>query len=83
MTRLLARLRVIATAAPTWLAAISAAAPFIADDIAHQLPDSWARPTARVVLTIGGLATAAIQTIRRLTPVPPSQRGVLSPGGGD
>lgn len=77
MNPTIARLKVIATALPTWLAAFALAAPVVAQQATELLPDEWGRKVATVVLTAAGVATFAVQTIRRLTPVAPAERGVL------
>lgn len=71
------RLKVIASAAVTWLVALSvivtAAAPQIGDLFPSSADDiaTWA---ARVVAWIG----VAVTIIRRVTPVSAEQRGVVS-----
>lgn len=80
LRRAAARVKVVLTAAPTWLAAASAAITTVAPELgrlapAHtQIIATWA---ARLVVWIGG----AILVIRRVTPViDRAQRGLLPPG---
>lgn len=68
-TDLLDRLRVVSTAAVTWLVAISTAV----SAVAPTLPEDWQTIAAQVV---AWLATA-ILIIRRVSPVQESARGVL------
>lgn len=78
----LARLKVIATALPTWLAIVALAAPIAAEEIAPILPAPWADRVTAIALTVAAVATAVIQTIRRVQPVvqgtaptpPPTER---------
>lgn len=76
---MIARLKVIASAAVTWLIAasvlVSAAAPQIAELFPTRAEDitTWA---ARVV----GWLAAAVLVIRRVSPVPADERGVTVGG---
>lgn len=74
------RVRVIATAAVTWLVAASAAAQLVADDAAEILDPVVPGLSDDVVawaLRVVGWLGVAVTIIRRVTPVPESQRGVL------
>lgn len=77
MTDLLARLRVVARALPTWLALVALAAPVIAEEAAEVLPDGWGQRVTAIALTVAAVAVAALNVIRRLTPVAPEERGLL------
>lgn len=69
------KLKVIASAAVTWLIAASVVVSAAAPQIAELFPANaeaiteWA---ARVVAWLG----AAVLIVRRVTPVPPSERGI-------
>ncbi len=79
MSTFLAKLRVIITAAPTWLAGLAAAIPLLLTVWVPVLPEAIA---LRVTVIAGGATLvigAVIQTIRILTPAPPNQRGLLPP----
>jgi hypothetical protein len=78
MSALFRRVRVVLTALPTWLGAVSLAAPIVAQQIATVFPHG-AEHVVSVVVTAGGVATAAVTVIRRLTPVPADQQGLLPP----
>jgi hypothetical protein len=73
----LVRAKVIVKAAPTVLAAVALLAPLVASDIAEALPAPWSERVTSVGLTVAAVATALVSVIRRLTPVPPSERGLL------
>lgn len=83
MRKLLARIRVILTAAPTWLVFAALTVPIVTEEVAKVLPASWAER----VVTIGGYVVgwlgAAIAIVRRVTTVLPSERGILPPGAHD
>lgn len=82
MSAFLARVRVVLTAAVTWLTAIAAVVPFIADDIAAQLPEGAAEQVTKYALLAVAWLGAAVSIIRRVTPVLPQERGVLPPESG-
>lgn len=71
------KLKVIASAAVTWLIAASVVVSAVAPQLAELFPQSaedittWA---ARVVAWLG----AAVLIVRRVTPVPADQRGIAS-----
>lgn len=73
---MLARIKVILTALPTWLGAVALAAPVLAQQIAAVFPHG-AEHVVSLVLTAGGVATAAITVIRKVTPVRGDQVGLL------
>lgn len=77
MNRLLDRLRIIATAAPTWLTAASTVLLIIHSEIAGLLPAGVAERLGSIVLVAVAWLGAAVAIIRRVTPVPVEQRGVL------
>lgn len=74
---LLARGLVILKAAPTWLTVVALSAPIIAEEVAAVLPAPWSERATALALTVVGVATALINTIRRLTPVVAGDRGLL------
>jgi len=77
MKKLIARIRVLLTAAPTWLAAAGAGVEVVVQEVADELPhgwqDDWLRWGGGVLVVIG----VAQRIVRRVTPVPPAQRGLL------
>lgn len=72
-----ARVRVVLTALPTVLAAFALAAPELAERASALLPGG--ERIASIILTLACVASFAVFAIRRLTPVPPDQRGILPP----
>lgn len=79
MDKLIARLRVVLTAAPTWLASAGVAFAVFIDEIAKKLPNGWQDN----LVQIGGIVATAIATgiaiVRLVTMVLPHERGLLSP----
>jgi hypothetical protein len=71
------KIKVIAFSAVTWLTAASAVVVILADEIAKVLPGGYQDDVARWALIVGGVLTAAINIIRRVTPVIPEDRGIL------
>lgn len=69
---------VILKAAPTWLTFVALAAPVLADELADVLPAPVSERVTSLLLTVAAVAGALIATIRRLTPVPPEERGILA-----
>lgn len=69
MNDMLARVRVVMTASATL---ISAAVVFVAS-VSPALPEDWQTVAANVIAALSG----AVVFIRRHTPVPPAERGVL------
>lgn len=79
MNKHIARVKVILTALPTWLTAIAVTITALSPLIAGMFPHD-AEVIARVgVAVVAGLGSA-IAIIRKVTPVLPSQVGVLPQG---
>lgn len=76
-----ARLRVILTAAVTWLLVAQAALVAFADQIGPFLPTPWADRVNAFIVSAIAVVVAVIAVIRRVTPVLPDERGILPPGG--
>lgn len=79
MNELLARVRVLLGAAPTYLVALAAILTIVVDELAPFADDpaiAWVVRVLGVVLTIVGVAVAIV---RRVTPVVPAERGLLPP----
>ena len=80
MTKLLARIRVLLTAAPTWLAGAAVVVGAVSDEVAKAVPDGWQDNVIAIggpVLAVIGAATAIV---RRVTPVFGADRGLLPRG---
>ncbi len=82
MKKFLTRVRVVATQAVTYLVGAAAVIPFIADDIADQLPAGAAGQVTKYALLAVAWIGAAVSIIRRVTPVLPQDRGLLPPPSG-
>lgn len=79
MSKLMAKVKVVLTALPTYMTAAAVIITIAANQLAELLPDK----TAGIVqwsATIVGFLTAAIAVIRKVTPVLPSQTGLLPQG---
>lgn len=79
MNELLARVRVLLGAAPTYLVALAAILTIVVDELAPFADDpaiAWVVRILGVILTIVGVAVAIV---RRVTPVLPAERGLLPP----
>lgn len=79
MSKFWKRVKVILTAAPTYLTGAAAVVAVLAEEIAKVLPQH-AEPIGALALTVTGWLTCAITIIRRVTPVSRSERGVLPAG---
>lgn len=73
------RLRVILTAAVTWLLVAQAALVAFADQIGPLLPTPWADRINAFIISAVAVIVAVIAIIRRVTPVLPEERGILPP----
>lgn len=80
MTETLARVRVVATSAVTWLQVVAAVLVIAAEEIAKAVPEISDDVTTVVVRVVAVLG-AAVAIIRRVTPVLPDERGLLPAGG--
>jgi VanZ family protein len=74
------RVKVVLTAAVTYITIIQAALVIFADEIAQLFADGTAAGVINVIVRAGAVLTAVVSIIRRVTPVLPSDRGIL-PGG--
>lgn len=74
----IARIKVVATAAVTWITAVAVLLPLVAGDIAEVAPGQ-AETVTHVALVVAGWLGAAVSIIRRVTTVLPAERGVLPP----
>lgn len=73
------RVKVVWRAAPTWLTGASVVVGVVAEEIADVLPAGAAEDVGHVALVVVAWLGAAIGIIRRVTPVPPEERGILPP----
>lgn len=81
MQKLLARVRVVLHAAPTYLVALSAVIVIVADELASVLPAGAVTTVGTIAARVVAVLGAAVAIIRRVTPVVDrAQRGLLPPG---
>lgn len=76
MSDLIARARVVVRAAPTWLTAVSVVLTAAAREISTVAPDGG-EDVVRWLVTAAAWLASAVAIIRRVTPVPAQERGVL------
>jgi hypothetical protein len=77
----IARIKVLATAAVTWLLVASTIVTIASEEIAAVLPAGTATTVGAVALKVVAVIGAAVAIIRRVTPVLPDQRGLLPTAG--
>jgi len=82
VTNLVKRIRVLLTAAPTWLAGAAVIVSAFNDEIGEAFPGS-AEAVATVATPVLAAIGAAIAIVRRVTPVLASERGLLPVDHGD
>jgi len=69
MSDFLARVRVVLSALPTWLAVAALAAPIVAQEAASFLPSPVSDRVTAVALTAVAVITALLNVIARVKPV--------------
>jgi hypothetical protein len=68
----------VVTSVVTLFGAVQTALVVFADEIVRALPGvEFATDAQRITLIVAGGLAAAIAALRRVTPVPPEQRGVV------
>jgi hypothetical protein len=77
MTEFIARVKVVLSAAVTWLVVASSVVTVFADEIAPIIPAPWSERASAIAVTVLGVLAAAIAIIRRVSPVLPDERGIL------
>jgi len=73
------RVRVVLSSVVTWLTLASAAVLIFSEEIAAVLPEGPAADLGEWALRVVAWLGAAVAIIRRVTPVPESERGLLPP----
>lgn len=76
----LARARVVLTAAPTWFVTLAAALTVIAESVGELLDPInplWAPVVSAWLIRVAAVLGSAAAIIRRVTPVPSHERGIL------
>lgn len=76
-----ARAAVVAKAAPTWLTGLSVVLTIVSEELAEVLPAGAAETVGRLVILATAWIGAAVSIIRRVTPVPTDERGIMSTPG--
>ena len=74
---LLARVRVIATSVITLFTSLAAGITLAVNEIAPQLPEGWQDDAFKWAAIVTGVLVSAIAALRKVTPVPADQVGVL------
>lgn len=83
MSKLIARAKVVATAAVTYLVLAGAVLAIVAEELAKVLPDGPGQAVARIAGVALAAIGAAIAIIRRVTPVlDGAEHGILPQDGG-
>lgn len=78
MSAFIARVKVVASAAVTWLVAASAVVTIAAEEIAEVVAADDAEKVTRIALRVTAVLGAAVAIIRRSTPVlDKADRGLL------
>jgi hypothetical protein len=73
------RARVVLTAAVTWITLATTVLTGVAAAVVPNLPDPWGSQVAGWVAAAVAFLTGVVNIIRRVTPVPREERGVLPP----
>lgn len=73
---MLIKLKTLFTALPTYLVALSAVVTILSQEIASVLPTGAAEDVGRIALIVVGVLGAAVNIVRRVTPVLPADRGL-------
>lgn len=76
MTKLIARLKVFFGALPTWLVIASAVITIFSEEIASVLPAGPGETIGRIAVILLAVIGAALNIVRRVTPVIAAQRGL-------
>lgn len=77
MTEFLAKVRVVASAAVTWLVIAEGVLLAVVAEVVPQLPEPWGSRVGTFVASALAVLATAIVIIRRVTPVEPEERGIL------
>jgi hypothetical protein len=70
------RVKVVLSAAVTWIVAASAVVQIVADEVGAALP-GHAEDVSTVAVRVVAVLAAAVGIIRRVSPVLPSERGLV------
>lgn len=76
MKNLLQKIKVVLTAAPTYMTAAAVVVTEVSSEVAQLLPEQ-AEEIGAVSFTVVAWITASVRIVRRVTPVLPEARGLL------
>lgn len=79
MSKLIARIKVLLNAAPTYLAAAGVIIAIVADEVGKLAPSGWQDNAVQILGALAGVVAAATAIVRRVTPVAPADRGLIVP----
>jgi hypothetical protein len=77
MTNLLKRIRVLLSAAPTYLAGAAVVVAAVSDEVAKAVPEGWQDNVVSVGAPILAGLAAITAIVRRVTPVFAEHRGLI------
>lgn len=79
MSKLIKRIKVVLTAAPTWLTGAGIAVAVVSEEVAKNLPAGWQDNALQIGGIALGIIASATQIVRKVTPVFGDQVGLLPP----
>lgn len=80
MSKLIKRIRVLLTAAPTYLAGAAVVVAAVSDEVAKAVPDGWQDNVVAIGAPVLAALAAVTAIVRRVTPVFGAARGLLPTG---
>ena len=81
MTDFWKRVAVLLAAVPAWGAAAQSVLTAVAVSVVPLLPGEWQVRAAAWLAVAAGWVVTVVKVVARVTPVLPSQQGLLPPGG--
>lgn len=82
LTTLIRQVTVILTSVVTLVTTLAVAVSVFVDEVADALPAGWQDNALSIGATVVSVLGAAAAAIRRVTEVPPDERGILPPETG-
>ena len=79
MSDFVTRVLTLIKALPTWLTAAAAVIAIFSEEIVDLLPESWQGGFSQGVLVVLAILAAAVNIVRRVTPVVSAERGLHPP----
>lgn len=77
MSKIVAKVKVVLSAAVTWITVAFGVVVIVSDEAVKVLPAGAAETVAGVAVRVVAVLGAAVAIIRRVTPVLPDERGLL------